>query len=634
MSHILLTQLPIPQLNYGLKTGNIPLAAACLKQAGAFLADVRIDLLPESLVSYLGDAALIRTILVRQPDVIGFSIFNWNLDRSLYVAEKLKQAYNPRIVFGGPEVTPDNPRIINNTVDQLVFGPGENAWQEILGPLKKTAHNHGIPPAHAVFQSASSPYLLDLLEPGIDNMVYFESQRGCPYRCGFCYYNKSNHKPVFVRDEKVLEIVQWTLAHGIGELSLVDPSLNIRPGLKKLLREIAGLNPDRALALSAEIRAEAIDASLTELFSAAGFTSFEIGLQTITPAALEIMQRATDPKRFLEGVRLLKERGIVPRIDLIVGLPGDTPQGFQRSLDFVQQHELYDDVQIFPLSLLPGTDFRQNSRKLGLAFTPAPPYTVVSTPTFSSEDIMLAFEKAEAQLDTALFPVPHLNICLRNSATDQVRFSDQWVCLGDRKYLYRLFLHPRRNLSELAETAGVLTNPYQILIPADMEDPSLIGGALEILTSANPFTPFELVFIEPAVLPRPAALLRSVQLALPHYLDNDLRFLYPDPGNRAVLFTLLSVNSSACFQEEMQRQIFWWQRPQLPDQKELKAFDHLDGILMDSDGPSQTIAAWQNSMAPIAPDLPPVCFARTKHQQRWLELTMADQYVLKTLPAD
>jgi len=39
-----------------------------------------------------------------------------------------------------------------------------------------------------------------------------------------------------------------------------------------------------------------------------------------------------------------------------------------RSVDFVADHGLQDDVQIFPLAILPGTDFRRRSRELGLRF--------------------------------------------------------------------------------------------------------------------------------------------------------------------------------------------------------------------------------------------------------------------------
>ena len=93
------------------------LGAACLKQAAGSLPGVQIDIMPESMASYLGDAALMEMILGAKPDILGFTIYCWNLARSLYFAEKLKARYRPRIIFGGSEITPDNRLMLSEAVD-------------------------------------------------------------------------------------------------------------------------------------------------------------------------------------------------------------------------------------------------------------------------------------------------------------------------------------------------------------------------------------------------------------------------------------------------------------------------------------------------------------------------------------
>ena len=67
MIRVLLLQLPVPRLNYGVHTGNIPLGAACLKQAARHVSGVQVDILPESIAAYLGDAALLDIILKQKP---------------------------------------------------------------------------------------------------------------------------------------------------------------------------------------------------------------------------------------------------------------------------------------------------------------------------------------------------------------------------------------------------------------------------------------------------------------------------------------------------------------------------------------------------------------------------------------
>ena len=91
MPDVLLLQLPVPRLNYGVQTGNIPLGAACLKQAAQIVPGVKVDVLPESVAAYLGDGALLEILLDRKPDIIGFTVYCWNLSRSFYFAKKLKE---------------------------------------------------------------------------------------------------------------------------------------------------------------------------------------------------------------------------------------------------------------------------------------------------------------------------------------------------------------------------------------------------------------------------------------------------------------------------------------------------------------------------------------------------------------
>ena len=80
-----------------------------------------------------------------------------------------------------------------------------------------------------------------------------------------------------------------------------------------------------------------------------------------------------------------------------------------------------------------------------------------------------------------------------------------------------------------------MTNPYQIIIHPDLRDWGLIKKTLKILTVANPFTPLELVFLEPERIPDTASLLDAAELRRPHFLDQDLRYLFPEEGNRTIL---------------------------------------------------------------------------------------------------
>ncbi|MCU0584789.1 MAG: radical SAM protein [Desulfobacterales bacterium] len=629
MTRVLLAQLPIPRQNFGRRTGNIPLGAACLKQAAQGLPGVTVEILPESEVSYLGDAALSARIAAARPDVIGFSVFSWNIERSLYAAEQLKAALpSTRIVFGGPEVTPDNPLVRSPHVDVRVCGEGEQVFRRLLTEPGAWGEGQAGGSAADIFRRARSPYVDGLLEPAVERLMLLETQRGCPYRCGFCYYNKSRRELIHAEPENLLDAVRWALTHDVEEVYLLDPSLNSRPDLRGLLAAIARLNSRKSLRFISEIRAEAIDAGLADQLAAAGFTWFEIGLQSTTPEALKIMNRPTRLDRFLRGVAHLKRRGITPGIDLIIGLPGDDLAGFMRSVDFVADHDLAADVQIFPLSVLPGTRFRQRRRELGLQFEPHPPYTVTATPSFSPEEFLLAYDYAETRLDTVFFPLPDLELSWRQGAgRDFRKASDLRVRLGERECVAKLVLNRARPVEEIRRLSRQLTQPYQVLAGPGWRDVGFLAKALQITTAENPFTPFEVVFFEPAEPPRPRELLNALNLRRPHFLDGDLRYLFPRPGNRAVLFTLVSVDRRAWFRGEMQRQVYWWKGRRMPSLQELADLGELDGVLIDSPLPAAAVRAWQDTLGPSAAEEFHIGFADVGLQIRWLLRICPDEYV-------
>jgi hypothetical protein len=124
------------------------------------------------------------------------------------------------------------------------------------------------------------------------------------------------------------------------------------------------------------------------------------------------MDRRNNMRAFERGVRSLLDAGLQARIDLIVGLPGDTAETVRDGLRFVRDSGLYTDVQVFNLAVLPGTAFRDEAAALGLEFQPRPPYYVLRTPTLRHEEILALMAEAEDFFDTEFdaLPAPRLEI--------------------------------------------------------------------------------------------------------------------------------------------------------------------------------------------------------------------------------
>jgi hypothetical protein len=181
--------------------------------------------------------------------------------------------------------------------------------------------------------------------------------------------------------------------------------------------------------------------------------------------------------------------------------------------------------------------------------------------------------------------------------------------------------------------AARLTHPYQIIIGPEVQDQAYLRKLLTIVTSANPYTPLEMVFIEPTVIPDTQTLLSAVRLHRPHYLDNDQRFLFPRPGNRAVLFTLVTQDPEYRFFKEMQRQVFWWRHPVLPTSADLEALSKLDGVLIDIDTRifQADLLAWQDRFEAMADDIPLIGFSDVLLQKRWTLKTTSYEYAERIL---
>jgi len=425
---VLLVQLPIPPVEQAPAEGNVPLAAGYLAlyaQRQQLDKACQLEILPGPWVNQWGDQGLLRAVLERRPWLVGFSCYLWNIERSLWLAQALKQA-DPQVqvVLGGPEITADNLWVLEHpAVDYAVIGEGEQTFADLLkwlcegGPGKASGGSPipglwrqsapTLPPRRSVLGSldeVSSPYLAGILDPGPERLMMLETVRGCRFRCKFCYYPKAYDRLYYLSAEKIRAHLDYAVRHGVEEIVLLDPTLNQRPDFESFLRLLAEGNPDRRFRFFGELRAEGIRDSTAEWLRRAHFTEVEVGLQSLDPEVGSLMGRHTNRRALEEGLRALLGAGIAVRLDLILGLPGQTADSFRRTLDQVLQAKLFSTVQVFYLSVLPGTEFRQNAHRLGLRYQPRPPYYVLHTPSMSLDEMYDVMAEAQEALGVEFDP--------------------------------------------------------------------------------------------------------------------------------------------------------------------------------------------------------------------------------------
>ncbi len=427
---VLLLQLPIPPLGPEPIRGNVPLAAAYLRLYAQRVArmDGEIELLPSSLADTLGDAAMVREIVARRPDVLGLSCYLWNIERSLYLAEQVKQRLPSVVVaLGGPEMTPDNAWVLKHpAVDYAIFGEGEQTFADLLGHLAGKRVRTQDPPTIPGLWSKGEPtippprqqlahlndvgrvYVEGTLDPRQYDSLFLETIRGCIFKCGFCFYPKSFDRLSYMDAELVAANLALARQSRVSEVFLLDPTLNQRRDFTEFLKLLVAGNCDRSFTYSAELRAEGIRPEHAKLMAQAGFAEVELGLQSIDRTAQSLMHRTVNLAAFERGVRAMMDAGIRTRVDLIVGLPGDTAESVRRGMEYLARSGLYSEIQVFRLAVLPGTDFRRRYRELGLEFQPHPPYHVLRTPTLSREELGDLMQEAESLFATEFDPLPEL----------------------------------------------------------------------------------------------------------------------------------------------------------------------------------------------------------------------------------
>ena len=445
---VVLVQLPIPPLGPDPVRGNVPLAGAYLKmwaEKQILGTAYDIQVLPGRTANALGDRALVAELVARDPWLVGFTCYVWNIERTLWIARELKrQLPRVRVVLGGPEVTPDNAWVLDTAdYDYAVIGEGEQTFAALLEALRDTpqagrrslplaggSHLEGIaglyvppdagprydPARRPAFRTPlpdltelGSPYLAGILDAGDEKMLLLETARGCVFKCKFCYYPKSYDKQYYLAPDVVRAALRHARERGVKDVFLLDPTLNQRRDFADFLRLLGEENEGHAFSYFGELRAEGVTAETAKLLRAANFTEVEVGLQSIDPDAMRLMDRKNNLKAFERGVRAMRDEGIRVKVDLIVGLPGDTTASVMKSFHYLRDGDLYSDVQVFNLAILPGTAFRHEAEELGLRFQPRPPYYLLETPTLKRTDLFELMHQAQelfaVEFDSALPPV-------------------------------------------------------------------------------------------------------------------------------------------------------------------------------------------------------------------------------------
>lgn len=352
---------------------------------------------------------ILADIYKRKPDAAAFScyIWNWRMIREL-TAELHKVMPELPIWLGGPEVSFDTEELLRQmpAITGIMIGEGECTFVELLqyycqkggaaaaglAGIKGIAYRAGeqiIKTAERKLTALSSlPFLYEDMENFRNRIIYYESSRGCPFRCSYCL--SSIDKQVRLRDmDTVKNELQFFLEHKVAQVKFVDRTFNCEHRhTMEIWKYIQ--NHDNGITnfhfeIAADILCEDELILLSEMRP--GLVQLEIGVQSTNTETLREINRYTQMEKLKRVVERIHAGGnIHVHLDLIVGLPYEDYESFGNSFNEVYAMQP-QQLQLGFLKVLKGSPMHEKADSYGINYTSLPPYEVLYSKWISYEEI-------------------------------------------------------------------------------------------------------------------------------------------------------------------------------------------------------------------------------------------------------
>lgn len=383
----------------------------------AYTADCREHLvLKEYTINHAPDQIL-QGIYREHPDVLCISCYIWNISYvETLVSEFHKLLPDVPIWLGGPEVSFETEAFLaaHPSVTGVMYGEGEHTFAAlarhyIYGSPEHLEEISGLffRRDNDVIQTGETiplpldqiPFCYDTTNDLAHRIVYYESSRGCPFRCSYCL--SSLEKTLRFRSlELVKQELSYFVEQEIPQVKFVDRTFNCNHehamAIWRYIKEIDRGKTNFHFEISADLLREDELELLATLRP--GLIQLEIGVQSTNPATIHEIHRRMDLPRLKDVVKHIRQWGnIHMHLDLIAGLPFEAYDTFARSFD-----EIFSlrpsQLQLGFLKVLKGSYMHDHAAEYGILYHERAPYEVLSTKWLSYDDI-LRIKRVEEMLE-------------------------------------------------------------------------------------------------------------------------------------------------------------------------------------------------------------------------------------------
>jgi hopanoid biosynthesis associated radical SAM protein HpnJ len=185
--------------------------------------------------------------------------------------------------------------------------------------------------------------------------VAFYTSRGCPALCTFCLWPQtlSGHTWRVRSAENVAQEIRQALKMfpQVKEFFFDDDSFNIR---KERVLELCTKFKPMGFRWSCTARVHS-DYETLKAMAEAGARLLIVGLESGDPQILKNIKKGTTVEMARRFVKNCKELGIAVHGDFIIGLPGETKETIQRTIDFAKELDT-ETIQVSIAHAYPGTE--------------------------------------------------------------------------------------------------------------------------------------------------------------------------------------------------------------------------------------------------------------------------------------
>ncbi len=369
------------------ETPSPPLGLAYLAAA---LSEAGIEVKVLDLVVFPYSQSLLQNVLEQfQPRIAGLTAVSMTFNFAIDVIRDIKHLCPDILtVMGGPHVSfcAQETMLQFPDLDFVVLGEGEQTvvelaraidngrrWEGVKGiAYRSGADIHCTPARELIADLDTLPVPARNLLPlgryrALGMPVSLTTSRGCPFKCIFCIGRKMVGSRVRYRSPgKVVDEMEYLSGLHFHQINIADDLFTAN---KSHCLGVCDEIIKRRLKLTwtSFARVDTVSEEILTRMQAAGCSAVSFGVESGNPQILKTIKKGITREQVVAAVNMCRRAGITPFASFILGLPGETPQTIQETLDFGEQlKNLGLSFGFHLLAPFPGTEIRTDRHRYGI----------------------------------------------------------------------------------------------------------------------------------------------------------------------------------------------------------------------------------------------------------------------------